>query len=62
MKSGDIMTQGYGNKKETLSNNICRNFKLAKGVRSGGAVAKNHTMATGGHIYGQLVSPLLTIS
>ena len=51
-----------GNRKETLSNNICRNFKLAKGVRSGGAVAKNHTMATGGHIYGQLVSPLLTIS
>ena len=42
--------------------NICRNFKLTKGVRSGGAVAENSHDGYGGHFHGQLVSPLLTIS
>ena len=43
MTSGDIMTQGYGNRQETLFLQYLSQFKLAKGAGREGEVAqKSH--------------------
>ena len=62
MTSGDIMTQGYGNRQETLFLQYLSQFKLAKGAGSGGRLPKNHTMARGGHIDGQPLTHYLIIA